>query len=186
MSSSAYWRSTWKPSASRADLMLSPSEIQRVDDCVGIATPMRPPAAVSVLESDAVLPQPARTTATVAAAAAMPIIFLNKVFPFGFRPDQPITLAKRVQFASPPADWLPLGYQDRTVSMSGRQPRLRADEYIVTEFHLQHCSHVDGLRLTVRRRFDSGQTVNQWRPAANAPAYPVGARLPRTLRCLHT
>jgi len=41
-----------------------------------------------VLESVLLLPQPARTTATVAATAAMPIIFLNKVFPFGFQPDQ--------------------------------------------------------------------------------------------------
>jgi hypothetical protein len=61
--------------------MLSPSLIQRVDDWVGIDTPIRPPSAESV--SAVVAAQPDRTSAAAAATAAILVIFLsNCVVPF--------------------------------------------------------------------------------------------------------
>jgi hypothetical protein len=75
--------------------MLSPSEIQRVEDWVGIETPIRPPATVSpdaaevsvVVEPE--LAQPARTNADAVATAANPSSFLNNSVPFvlGRTPD---------------------------------------------------------------------------------------------------
>jgi hypothetical protein len=58
--------------------MLLPSEIQRVDDWVGIETPIRPP----VVASSAAGAQPASDATTRPAAAVTPISFLNKSVPF--------------------------------------------------------------------------------------------------------
>lgn len=70
--------------------MFSPSEIQRVEDWVGIATPIRPPSLVVVPVSEPevlvevlVVPpaaHPARTSAEAEATATRPSSFLNNLF----------------------------------------------------------------------------------------------------------
>ena len=70
--------------------MFSPSEIQRVEDWVGIETPIRPPSLVVVPVSEpaelvevvVVVPeaQPASTSAVAEVTATSPSSFLNNLF----------------------------------------------------------------------------------------------------------
>src|SRR3569833_1597846 len=80
MSFSAYCRSTLYPSFSSADLMLSPSWIQRSDDFVGMVTPTRAPAALvapgATAWSAVFWLEPHAESVSTSPAAAIPAIVL--------------------------------------------------------------------------------------------------------------
>src|SRR4051812_22585890 len=80
MSFSAYCRSTLYPSFSSADLMLSPSWIQRSDDFVGMVTPTRAPAALvapgAAAWSAVFWLEPHAESVSTSPAAAIPAIVL--------------------------------------------------------------------------------------------------------------